>query len=357
MKNSFKIGKIFGIDIEMHITFLLLLVIFIWQGAAFFSAIIVLFTFVLIHELSHSYLAVKYGVKIKKILLLPIGGVAIMESIPREPKKELIISLAGPLSNYFIAFLILVFSNIIGMEILWSNTHPKLFQEFNVENLILFAFWINIVLASFNLFVPAYPMDGGRILRALLATKMGYLQATEIAVNIGKSISIFMIIFGVFYNIFLVLIGFFIYIGASAEISHIGMEYALKGIKAKDIMTEHVVMVNEEATLEELYNIILNTRHMGYPVVRDSEIVGMVTFGDLARVPKERWKHLKVKDIMSKKVIFCPPETEVLEIVRIMNREEIGRILVMEDGRIKGIISKTDIVRAMRIARLKVLEK
>jgi len=163
-----------------------------------------------------------------------------------------------------------------------------------------------------------------------------------------------MIIFGVFYNIFLVLIGFFIYIGASAEISHVGMEYALKGIKADDIMTEQVVLVDENATLEELYDIILNTRHMGYPVTRDSKIVGMVTFGDLAKILRKRWEEFRVEDIMSKKVIFCSSETEVLEIVKIMNMEGIGRILVMEEGSIKGIISKTDIVRAMQIARLKV---
>lgn len=354
MRNSFKIGKIFGIDIEMHITFLLLVIIFIMQGKGFFSAMIVLFTFVLFHELSHSYLALKYGVKIKKILLLPIGGVAVMENIPRDPRKEIFISLAGPLSNYFIAFLILIFSNIVGLNVLKFDIYSQLFKEFSIENLVLFAFWINILLATFNLFIPAYPMDGGRILRALLAMKMSYYQATEIAVNIGRTIAIFMIIFGIFYSIFLILIGFFIYVGASAEISHVSTEYVLKGIKAEDIMTKQVIMVDEDATLSELYEIILKTRHMGYPVVKDSKVVGMITFGDLSKIPKEKWGKIRIGEIMSRKVIYCSPETEVIEIVRTMNTEGIGRILVIKENRIEGIISKTDIVRAMQIARLKI---
>ncbi len=352
-----RIGRIFGIPIEMHVSFLLLILLLFISGILFGTLYIVfyillLFFFVVVHELSHSLVAIRFGVKIDRIILLPFGGVASMKDIPREPSKELRIAIAGPMINFIFAFL--------SFLILYAfNKVEKIFpffiigQTFELFDIIAMIFKINLILGFFNLFVPALPMDGGRVLRAVLAMRMGFLKATEISASIAKTIAAAMFIIGILtLNLILILISFFVYIGAEQEGKFIYISTLLSGLKVKDIMTTEVITVQKDMNLEELYNFMLKHRHMGYPVVDNGRVVGVVTFSDISQIRREDWKKFKVEDIMSTRLITCSKDEEVLEALLKMNRENVGRLLVFENDKLIGIITRTDIVRAIEILRL-----
>ncbi len=221
MSNSYRLFRIFGINIKIHATFLLLPLFlgflytrdYGWEvGLRAFTLVLLVFVFVLAHELSHSLRAKKYGIRVPEITLYPIGGVASMQRIPREPWQEFTISIVGPLSNFVMA-LVLYFPLyiILGRENLFSpslESWPRTFANL---------FWINPVLGIFNL-IPAFPMDGGRILRAILAKRMNYLNATRISVYIGHIFAILFVLLGIWTKHWmLILIALFIYLAASNE--------------------------------------------------------------------------------------------------------------------------------------------
>ncbi|AEF96567.1 CBS domain-containing protein [Methanotorris igneus] len=329
---SLRIFKVMGIPIELHITFILLLILvyFLWGlgGLILYS---LLFTSVVLHELGHSYIAKKYGVKIAKIMLLPIGGVAMMDKIPRE--GEFKIAIAGPLVSVTLGILLLVFSNYV---------------DFNVSGYPLFKSigYLNILLGIFNL-LPAFPMDGGRILRATLSKKISYIKATKIASTIGQYFAFMMLIFGLLnMNIILILIAIFIYVGATQEYRAAIFDEVFKKIKAKDIMTTKIIHVHPEMSIDEFIDFMLKYRHLGYPVIENGNLVGVVTINDIANVEKSK----KIRDVM-KNPIIVSPDADVSEILGSMDEED--RVFVVENGNLKGLISKTDVLRALRILGLK----
>jgi Zn-dependent protease len=233
MRWSLKIAKLAGIDIFIHFTFFILLtwVAFIqWKlngsfGAAFSGIVFILaiFTCVVLHELGHALTAKKYGIKTKDIILLPIGGVARLEKMPSQPIQELWVALAGPAVNVGIATLLAVY--------LWvTNT-------FTPDNQITIAtvpsveriMGVNIFLILFNM-IPAFPMDGGRVLRALLATRLAYIRATRISANLGQGIALLFGVIGLFYNPILLFIAFFVWMGAAQETRMVRMKSVLDRI-------------------------------------------------------------------------------------------------------------------------------
>ena len=219
MSWSFKFARVAGIDLKVHITFLLFL---IWIAFSYFSVggpaaarqgvlfILLLFGCVLLHELGHALTAKKFGIGTTDITLLPIGGVARLDHIPQDPKQELLIAIAGPLVNVAIAILLTFY---LGHRAAMSD-----FQDLNTPRVAMLSklATVNIGLVLFNL-VPAFPMDGGRILRSILAMRMNYLRATNIAAFIGQALAIFFGILGFFGNPFLIFIAFFVFMGAQQE--------------------------------------------------------------------------------------------------------------------------------------------
>lgn len=359
MKSSLKIFSISGIPVELHISFLLLIVVIF--AFAFFGIftlyvaflIVLLFVTVVIHEFSHSYVAKRYGVPVERIILLPIGGVSAMGEIPKEPGQELKIAVAGPLTNIVIAILCLIGLLITG------GIGSLSFSSFFISNtptadinLFLSNFLgINLVLGIFNL-LPAFPMDGGRILRAFLARKMSYVKATRTAATIGKQFAILMAIFGIFFNFILILVAIFIYIGADQEYKAIMVSSMLEGLKVKDIMTPNVAILNPETSVTEALSIMFQQRHMGYPVMDRNELVGIITFDDISRIPEDK-RNIPVKDIMSKDLILANPDEPVFNTFEKISRNNIGRLPVTENGRLVGIISKTDIMKALKMSESK----
>jgi len=361
MKTSIQIGKIMGIPIKLHITFLLILPVFAWMFANYepqfggfidvepvmfryllgMAISVILFTCVLLHELGHSYVAKKHGSDINSITLYLFGGVSSMEEIPKDPKTELKMAVAGPAVSLLIGAVLIVIHEIFRQELLFNEDNPYM-------RLMWLVGLLNIILCFFNL-IPAFPMDGGRVLRAWLAGRMPYIKATRTAANIGKMLAIIMGFFGFFSNILLTLIAFFIYIGASEEEKSIEVTVILEGVKVMDIMSKEVKTVNNETTVEELLDIMFKYKHMGYPVVDGSDVKGIVTFTDVQKVIKEDRKNVKVSQIMTKELITARDDDEAVTVMKLLTKNNIGRIIVKNDGKMIGIVSRTDVLRAVQL--------
>ncbi|TRZ89395.1 MAG: CBS domain-containing protein [Methanosarcinales archaeon] len=359
MKTSIEIGKIMGIPIKLHITFLLILPVFAWMFTRYdpefgfndvepvmfryslgLATSVLLFTCVLLHELGHSYVAKKHGSNINNITLFLFGGVSSMEETPKDPKNELKMAVAGPAVSLLIGSVLVIIHEIFRQE--------SLFQDSPYMRLIWLVGFLNIVLCFFNL-IPAFPMDGGRVLRAWLAGKMPYIKATRTAAGIGKMFAILMGFFGFIFNIMLTLIAFFIYIGASEEEKSTEVTVTLEGVKVRDIMSREVKTVSVDTTVEELVDLMFKYKHMGYPVMDGSKITGMVTFTDVHKVPRENRKNTKVSQIMSKELITASEDDDAVAVLKLLTRNSIGRILIKNDDKMIGIVSRTDVLRAVQL--------
>jgi Zn-dependent protease/CBS domain-containing protein len=368
MNTSIQIGKIMGIPIKLHITFLLILPVFAYyfsvnpapfgfndvqlsiiRYALSLSAAISLFICVLLHELGHSAVAKKNGSNIQSITLFLFGGVSAMEEIPRNPKIEFKMALAGPSVSFLIGIL---------LGITYILTKPAdlsytAYMFLNIsENPYLRLVWlmgyINIVLGIFNL-LPAFPMDGGRVLRAWLAGRMPYIKATRTAAGIGKMFAIVMGIFGLFASLWFILIAFFIYIGASEEEKSTEVTVVLEGVKIRDIMSKNVTSVTSGMSVEELVDIMFRFKHMGYPVLDDSEVKGIVTFTDVQKVQKEDRKNVRVSEIMTKELITLSEDDDAEKAIKLMTVNNIGRIVITKEKQMVGIVSRTDILRSVQL--------
>ena len=228
MRGSIKLFKIFGISINIHVTFLLLVLFFLSGGIKWLALMMGVFFFVTLHEVCHSLVARHYGIDVREITLLPIGGVASMSSMPEKPAQEFFISIAGPLFNLAV---IVIFYNpmksLLGPEVLFYRPLSTATWPLTLAYL----YWINLMLAAFNL-IPAFPMDGGRVLRSILTGRIGYAKATKFAVALGHIFAIGFAYFGIVdYNIVLIAIAIFIYMAASNEGRQVELKEAIKKFK------------------------------------------------------------------------------------------------------------------------------
>jgi len=364
MKTSIQIGKIMGIPIKLHITFLLILPVFAYSfsiNPSYFGfsdvkpaifrytlsslAAISLFVCVLLHELGHSYVAKKHGTNIQSITLFLFGGVSSMEEIPRNPKTELKMAVAGPAVSLLIGSTLIIIYEFL-------KTGSSYFPGEPVLRFIYLVGFINIILCIFNL-IPAFPMDGGRVLRAWFAERMSYIKATKAAAGIGKMFAILMGVFGFLTvsigGFWFMLIAFFIYIGASEEEKSTEVSVILEGTKVKDIMSRNILTVSPEMTVEELVDLMFKHKHMGYPVVDNEQPTGIVTFNDVQKVPKEERKLIRVSQIMTQELITAKEDDDAIIALKMMTVNNIGRVIVKNDGKMTGIVSRTDLLRSVQI--------
>jgi CBS domain-containing protein len=209
---------------------------------------------------------------------------------------------------------------------------------------------MNIILMVFNL-IPAFPMDGGRLLRAWFATRMPYIRATRNAAGIGKIFAILMFVLGVFtFNFMLLFVAFFVYVGASEEEKATEIIVSLEGIKVSDIMSAHVRTIGPDMTLRELKELMFREKHRGYPVMSGDEMLGIVTLTDLQSVPDEQLDHITVEKVMARKLYVIAPGEEASTAMKMMNDMQIRRLPVMDNGRLVGIVSREDLVRALELS-------
>lgn len=375
MKWSYKLGSIHGIPIKLHVTFLLILLAFIWIFAVqefkifgifigfggmniptwlkyLFSAIasVLFFSTVLYHELSHSLVARSYGIKIRGITLFALGGVAQMEDIPRDPEMEAKMAAAGPAFSLAIGIFSYAIYYFFGP--VSPTASEALFKNAALIVVGIIAFY-NLILGLFNL-IPAFPMDGGRILRALFAMRMPYIEATKKAVAVGKSVLFAMAIVGLLFGYFmLILIAIYLYFAASGEERATVISATLEGFKIRDVMTTvpKVVHVPPEWTVNQLVDLMFKTKHMGYPVQdsgASSSVLGVVTFADVRQIPVSARDTTRVEDIMNRELISIGPDADAFAALNLMSRRNVGRLIVMDDGKMVGIVSRTDLIRAIQ---------
>jgi len=374
MKSSFQIGTLFGIPIRLHFTFLLVIPLFAWIigsqidlttallaelfGMEIDQTLITagwmpyllgaivsigLFVGVFIHELAHSLIARKKGIRINSITLLILGGVSSMEEGVPEPMVELPMALAGPLTSLGLG----VLSSFIAIVI------PGFVSDGPLAGALIFVFGylglLNVMLFAFNL-IPAFPMDGGRVLRAWLAKKMPLTKATRIAADIGKGFAILFGIFGFFvFNPILIIIAFFIYIGANQESLLVRYNILLKDLTMEQVMHSPVMTVASSTRLMDLVELMYTTKHLGFPVVEHDQVVGMITLADVQKSPPLDREALQVKDVMSRRVVALPPKAPLTDAFKIMSELQIGRIPVLDGDRLVGIVTRTDILKVMEL--------
>lgn len=301
MKWSWKIGTFAGIDVFIHATFLLIIG---WVGFSYWQQTgtlagtlegifftLLLFGCVVLHEYGHALTARHYGIKTRDITLYPIGGVARLERMPDRPIQELWVALAGPAVNVFIAALLvgwLILSNTLEPLASLSMTGGPL-----VERLML----VNISLVLFNL-IPAFPMDGGRVLRALLAMRLEYTRATQIAATIGQGLALLFGFIGLFSNPSLLFIAFFVWIGAGQEASMVQMKSALGGIPVGRVTITDYQSLSSQDTLGRAVELILSGSQTDFPVVENNVVVGVVTRNDILAALSRRDYSVSIENIM-----------------------------------------------------------
>jgi Zn-dependent protease/CBS domain-containing protein len=374
MAGSIKIGSLFGIPVLLHWSFLLAIPLFAWiigmdialstglvadifgtpldtalimSGAMpFILGVIVslgLFFCVLIHELAHCIVATRRGIKINSITLLILGGVSSIENELPDPRDELPMALVGPFASLLLAILswavVYIVLNIVS-DPPSSGVLVFLFGYFALLNLILFLF---------NL-LPAFPMDGGRVLRAWLAKRMPLARATKIAADVGKVFAFIFVIVGLFsLNFILVIIAIFIYLGADQEFYAVRSSVLLRDVAVKDVMSPNLVTVTPEMPVLEVIRLMYATKHLGFPVMQAGSLVGMVTLEDIHRVSELDRDAKQVKDLMTRELITLPPTAMLTEAFRLMSRYNIGRIPIVSENQLLGIVTRTDILKVMEL--------
>ncbi|MFA4861463.1 CBS domain-containing protein [Methanoregula sp.] len=377
MDGSFRIGRLFGIPILIHYTFLLVIPLFAWIiGSQIISttdmlkeifqvpvdttvitsgympyvlgtiSALGLFFGVLVHELAHSLVAQRKGIGINSITLMIFGGIATMEEGVPDPKAELPMALVGPVASLLFG---LVCCGIVYLV-------PSMALSTGNAGVLIFLFGylgvLNILLCFFNL-IPAFPMDGGRVLRAWLAGRMPLHQATKIAADVGKGFAVIFGIIGLFLlSPFLVLIALFIYLGANMESMAVKYSHLLQDVTVGSMMSTPVTTVAPTLPVSQMIEMMYASKHLGFPVVERDTLVGMITLADVNRTSPIDREAMQVRDVMTRDPVTLPPTAPVVEALRIMSARNFGRIPVVEDGKILGIVTRTDILKVTELRQV-----
>lgn len=352
MKWSFKIGRAFGIDLRIHITFFLIVAwaAYIWgvsygggmAGAVYGSfLILLLFACVIIHELCHSRMAQHYGAVVDSITLLPIGGLSLLRNMPEDPGKEMWVSLVGPLSNVVIAALLSVVlvlvPNKAGFET--AEDFLDIMTSISGQGMLTYLLLINILLAVFNL-LPAFPLDGGRVLRSILAQYMPYARATRVAVTAGQIFAFILGIAGLLLGAWIwILIAVFIYMGAEAEGSQSEIKTVLSRLKVADAVTGHVKVLSPEQELREVVAFVMHSYQEDFPVVVNGTIVGVLTRAGLIEGLNHRGPGSSVSEAMETSFPTVTSDAPFSEVYDKINETRVKAVPVVEEGRLLGMVT------------------
>lgn len=342
MKGSIRLFNIFGISINIHITFFILLLVFLSSGGPkWLFLIVAIFCFVTMHELCHSLVARHFGIDVREITLLPIGGVASMTKMPEKPSQEFLISIAGPAFNIIVILLFFFpLRYILGPEVL---LHPLSTTTWPLT--IAHIYWINLILALFNL-IPAFPMDGGRILRALLAVKIGYQKATKIAVNFGHIFALLFAYFGITrFNLMLIAIAIFIYMAASGEELQVDIKETLKKFRVRDILSHDFFTLTSDATLAKVLELIFHSHQEDFPIVDGGRVVGFITRSDIITNIHKFGMEKMVKEIMRTNFPTAKDADSLIRVQGIMSEFGIKSLPVMKGDEVIGVVTIEDIGR------------
>ena len=354
MKWQWKLGRFAGIDVYIHATFLLIVG---WYGYSYWlqgrtisaviegvALILLLFLAVTLHEYGHALTARKYGIKTRDITLSPIGGVARLERMPDKPIQEFWVALAGPAVNVVIAAVLfgwLVFTNsFIPVRELTLASVPF------IERLAI----INLSLVLFNL-LPAFPMDGGRVLRALLAMNMDDVRATNIAATVGQGMAILFGIAGLFGNPFLLIIAFFVWFGASQEASYTRIKHDLSDIPVSRVMRQDYLTLQPGEGLGFMSQLILASSQRDFPVLENGQLVGLVTRNDLMSALNRHGSDVTVSEIMRRDLVTVEATERMEQVLMRLQESGTPALPVLHHGQIVGLITMENISDYLTIKR------
>ena len=370
---SVRIGSLFGIPIRLGASFLLVLPVLAYLigsqveatvelldgifGTAIdagpltvgalpwllgLAAALGLFVTVLAHELGHSLVARRYGLAIEAITLWFLGGLAQFAELPDDWRHEFVIAIAGPVVSLAIGGLGYAAFVLLPADL------PAV--RFVVGYLAV----LNVALAAFNM-LPGFPMDGGRVLRAVLSRNRSRLQATRIAAAVGKGFAVLLGIGGILVgNLFWIAIAFFIFLAATGETRQVVVEAAFEGLRVDETMTPVAELdtVSSDTSLDRLLDRMVRERHTGYPVVDGDDLVGVVTLEDVQERAPDEGERATVRDVMSTDLVTVSPDAEASTVFTTLQREDIGRVLVTDaEGSLAGLVSRTDLMTVLEIAR------
>jgi Zn-dependent protease len=352
MSWSWRIGRIAGIDVYLHFTFLILLA---WVALSHFLPegdvagavrgvvfILALFGIIVLHELGHALAARRYGIPTRDITLLPIGGVARLERMPEDPKQELVVAIAGPLVNVVIAAAI-YFGTQLGSGLAEVSDVTRVGGGFLSQ-----MFYVNVALVVFNL-LPAFPMDGGRVLRALLAMRLDYVQATQIAASIGQAMAILFALLGLFSNPFLLFIALFVWLGASQEASMVQMRSALTGIPVKRAMITDFRTLRSDDPLSAAVGHLVAGFQQDFPVIDGEKLVGIVTRDDLAKGLAQLGAEGRINDIMQRDFVTVSPNDMLQSAFAALQNCNCHTLPVVQDGRLLGMMTSDNLAEVLMI--------
>ena len=357
MRWSYSIGRIAGTEIKVHVTFVLLLAWLAFQAYGVGGAaaaldrsifVLALFACVTLHEFGHILVARRFGVHTPDVLLLPIGGVARLERIPDEPRQELAIALGGPAVTVAIAVLFYGYLRATGFA------GPFLPTDANAGPFALRLMVVNVVLLVFNL-IPAFPMDGGRVLRSLLATRLGLVRATRVAAAVGQTLAVGMGLVGLtpYGSPLLVLIAFFVFIGAAAEASAVETRAAAQGLKVAQVMVTQFRTIPVHATLAHAVDLLLSGEQREFPVVDNlGRTEGLLTRENLIRGLKERGTESTVADAMTTPAPAVSPSTPFQEALDRLRASGLPALPVVDAaGALVGLLTLENISELLLIRR------
>ena len=363
MGNSFKIGRFAGIDVKVHWTFLFLLAFFAYIGYQTASAtggdvalgivvtiavILVLFLCVVLHEFGHSLVAQRLGIDVTDITLLPIGGVARLKTLPDKPVDEIKIAVAGPLVNVVLAPIFLGLAFAFGVDL--SSPPGLAAAQQSLGGALFYLGLVNIGLVVFNL-IPAFPLDGGRVLRGLLAIRLGPVRATDISAAIGQLLAVGLGFLGFASgNLGLILIAIFVFFGASGEQQMVRQREVTRGLDVSDVMgtRSHTETVSPYNTFGQVLDSVIHGYQVDFPVVEDDgRVVGMLTRGEIFPAVHSPEKFRDVRDVMRTDFPTISPDADLFEDGnRILQESGLRAIPVIKDGNLVGMLTVDDIGQA-----------
>jgi stage IV sporulation protein FB len=353
---SLNIGSVAGTAVRIHITFLLFLgwifgaayvsggAASAWSGLVF---ILLVFLCVLLHEFGHIFTARAFGVQTPDVVLLPIGGVARLERIPERPLEEFLIAIAGPAVNIAIALLLIGF----GGADLSSNAAMAAIDNDKISMVDRLAA-VNLFLALFNL-IPAFPMDGGRVLRAILSSRLGFVRATGIAATIGQGFAFLLGFLGLFYNPILIFIAIFVYLAAASEAHLVALRAVSRGVPAMAATMTRIATLKPDSPIDEAVQVLLQTSQGEFPVVDEAgKPVGLLGRSDIIRALKEFGPDAKVDQAMTSDVAVIDRRSPLDDALRMLQEKSAPAIAVVEpNGKLVGLISTETVGELMLVSQ------
>ena len=369
MRSTIKLGKISGIEIGLHYSWFVIAALIVFSLGEHFHQVsadwsmwkvwiaavitaILFFVTLLLHELAHSLVAQKRGLKVKAITLFALGGVSQTEDDASDAKTEFWVAIAGPITSLVIGFSCLG----IAMGFGWQRPAEP---HIPLTAVAVWLGYINIGLALFNM-IPGFPLDGGRVLRAIIwGISKSADRSTRIASRVGQIVALLFILDGIwqffhgggFGGLWIAFVGWFLMDAAKASYAQVEAESALKDLRVSDIMSTECVVVDRGMRLQEFVDIyLLTTGQRCFAVEDKGQLIGLITLRDVSRIPRDRWEQATVSEAMrpGTELHTVSPETSVRDALKTMVRNDINQLPVVDHGCLQGIVSRSQIMHLLR---------